>query len=159
LATDNVLELGKKKKEEIMASRSDKDGDDDPRIYRKTIDARVRMLVNILAMIPKISPIESCGGHKKPGNRLNPEPEGCFRVAFVTPLDIPEDKIQRSISVISDGIQKCGDKVSLEKDSFPSAHNLRVWSVRGEGIHPNVVALKIHSEAKKAGLIKPEQEE
>ena len=131
-------------------------GDDDPRLYRKTIDTNILSLVSVLSMLPEIIPYESCGGHKKPGNRLNPELEGCFRVAFFTRLDVPEDRIRWSISVIQNITFEYGGKLILIKDVFPPINNGRFWQLEGEEINPDFVALKIYKRAKEMGLIKKE---
>ena len=132
-------------------------GDDDPRLYRKTIDTNILSLVSVLSMLPEIIPYESCGGHKKPGNRLNPELEGHFRVAFFTRLDVPDDRIRRIISVIQNITFEYGGKLILIKDVFPPINNSRVWQLEGEDINPDVVAFHIFSRAKKQGLLKEEK--
>jgi hypothetical protein len=129
-------------------------GDGDPRLYRKTIDKNIRLLVSTLSMLPEIYPFESCGGHKKPGKRLNPEREGSFRVEFITHLDVPEDRIRRSISVIQNITFVYGGKLILIKDDFPAKNNERCWQLAGEDINPDLVAKRIYSLAKENGLIK-----
>ena len=131
-------------------------GDDDPRLYRKTIDTNILSLVSVLSMLPEIIPYESCGGHKKPGNRLNPELEGHFRVAFFTHFNVPEDRIRQSISVIQNTTFEYGGKLILIKDVFPPINNSRVWQLEGEEINPDSVALKIYKKAEERGLIKKE---
>jgi len=131
--------------------------DEDPRVNRKTIDKNIRYLVSVLSCLSEIVPYESCGGHKKPGNRLNPESEGHFRVAFFTRLDVPDDRIRRIISVIQNITFEYGGKLILIKDVFPPINNSRVWQLEGEDINPDVVAFHIFSRAKKQGLLKEEK--
>jgi hypothetical protein len=113
--------------DEESGPKTEKEQEDDPRLYRRTIDERVRLLVSVLAMLPEITPFESCGGHKKPGLRLNPEPWGHFRVEFATFLNVPDERIRPSISIIQNVTFEYGGKVILIKDDFPPTNNTRVF--------------------------------
>lgn len=129
--------------------------EEDPRLNRKTIDARVKLLVSVLHSIPGVITVSSCGGHKKPGNRLNPSPYGEFYVDFICrnySSDTTIPLIQKAICPYKDKINDFSRWLEAEEMiQGKMKPGYTVWHLEGTE-HPNIIAIAIYKELKKKGF-------
>lgn len=123
---------------------------EDPRLNRKTIDERVKMLVYVLQMISDLQTIFSCGGHKHKGNKLNPAPKGEFYVGFIC-FNFSSDT---TIPLIQKALRPYYSKIIISrlledeglKEKFGSGCD--AWNLEGTE-DPNIIAAAIHKEYKR----------
>jgi len=115
--------------------------DNDPRLYRKVIDTRVKLLVGVLNTLPNVHTYVSCGGHKKTDGRLNPVRYGEFYVGFTIRSDVPEESINATISIIKKAIEFFDGDITIEEEA--SKLNTRFWEIYGKKIHPDDLAVQI----------------
>lgn len=107
-------------------------------------DSRVADLVQTLNALPDVYTCSSCGGHKDPGNRENPAPEGYFYIQFIVE---PTENGFLSLGIIDLAARNVDtDNLAVKVLNCTDNPKLVMFHILGKaGVDPDEYAAEIQS--------------